>query len=1309
MNTLNHQSVDRRRHDAHTPRIPSEPASQNGAACGSPAATLAPSRPSGFALMLVLVALLILTTVSVAYLAAIRMRVRDQSIQQQGYIQMAVNSVLSDVKSALNTDYPKAGLTAKPEPYDYPWTKSASSLMPYTLAQPAGGTPASGLTLGDPNADDAWLASSHPGEVTAGVWAHVSNLKGAFLNVADADLTKKSNYTPGGPYVPNDIPSNNLESAIAARVLTPSTSGDARLVDTDGDGIGDALWFYPAINHIGTRRYVAAVYIEDLSAKLNVNTALPLRTGGAYAAADSATFHETMGQSSADVDLSAATITGASGMNLGLTDAKLANLVALRIPTSPAPNPSYGAVGSFDASKRFRYWAECGVRALGDGQPLSADDATLNRTSSPAGTRFGYSDEVELRWSGGLDRLTTTTKLEELLDLRSSASRTANKQEAYYTDAGATSIDNYFKTNPRRWLTCFSGECLEGKGMASANFSGTNGHRVNADFKTDWTNGWYLMKNAKSGGSSTAHPLFVGSAGVADAATSCAAPMGLQKMLGVAAPVQNGTAPGANLIQSDLLAANAIAAKGQPQPPYIKNELYRTETNQYPLRPLPVLTEAYLQCQMNDATANGHPKAGSNVYPQCNYGASGAVQARWGYVFEFSNPYQCPVKLNNVQWACGLLGWSYNTYSLTLDIPAGSWMDMDEDGDMVLLPGHKLLLCRNSESTWWSRGDVLGGVNNDANNNYIGTAVDAAVAAGGTDAYGRSKVHKVVSSTPLTLSSDASPPSGFIHVGVMAPTNQGAAPGYYFRDYHYLTLPSLYYGNTNVAEAVPAGYASPANGTALGFLQVDARTWGLSAGLDVLQCRPARQGKLKIDRTTLRTAPFDYTLPISLQPGATAADQGDVQLLYHRAMDGCVPPANKGVYDTTLLSKLGKDDKGVPFPAGRARIKDDTIYSVANDWYWGTTPTDPTPKAHYRHPGRMGSLSDMSQVVMLGMQGNVCNIPGNPASMRNVPANTGLATQDDYGVDTTAPHTGGGQYTDSDVAHWLYANLYDETAGGGAGALWPDVQALVNNGHSPLDILRLNPWVDSSFKPYESSAGPAPATSLSRNVPVGWLHELQWSMDFPGQTGGFDWTGQTPGYWPSPATKARWVDGNNDGKGLDVNANNYKDWSSEVDWNESMAWGRINLNTMPQWLMEEALPIKNAAIRRGVAQIIADHRAHANGYAMPAGVRAANDFGIAYLSELLPDILAKAKANNWDMNGDGVTDGKDQTLGGVLAAVGPLFQTCSTRSDYFVAHILVQGYDATDFSKGVLETARMMVILRRTSAGCSVVGAPFSY
>ena len=63
----------------------------------------------------------------------------------------------------------------------------------------------------------------------------------------------------------------------------------------------------------------------------------------------------------------------------------------------------------------------------------------------------------------------------------------------------------------------------------------------------------------------------------------------------------------------------------------------------------------------------------------------------------------------------------------------------------------------------------------------------------------------------------------------------------------------------------------------------------------------------------------------------------------------------------------------------------------------------------------------------------------------------------------------------------------------------------------------------------------------------------------------------------------------------------------------------------------------------------------------------------------------------------------------VLGAVGPLFQTCSPRSDYFCAHILVQGYDAQDFTKGILESVRMMVILKRTSAGCVVVGTPFTY
>lgn len=1174
-----------------------------------------PCRPApqrrGFAIFVVMVVLLLLSVMAIAYLSTIRYRLQAK-VEQGGNIQMVAGSVLNDIKGAIQQDYPFKG--SLQEPYDYPWTASGVASMPYKLGVPrAASGSASGFTKGDPLADDAWLASSSP--TAAGIWPHLTNLKGGFLDVTTSDLSRVAMDPSRRRFVPTDSPSNNTESNVA---LT-----DQRLVDTDGDGLGDALWFYPTISVVNNRRYVAAVYIEDLSAKLNVNTALPLRNGGAYASATGP-----LGLSSADVDLSAAVPLWS------MADADLAALLSRRT----------GGVlsGPLDHVQRMRYWGEWACRALGDGSPLGGENATVDVATG--NRRYGWDDAVELGYHGGLNRKDTTTDVETRLPLRSTAT------ENDYT-AVAASPYSYFRNNPRRWLTAYSGECLEQKGIDVGMLNENIRYDVNCERQLSGSGAAY-----DPFASWTAPRAFNGTNSVAGDANDHPAPGWLQHA--------EATAASRPARLASVLTANAFAMKGgnKNHGGVARSGNMAGSVNGWvPLAPLPVLTEAYLQCHM---CASANSSGGTT--------ASKSGGAEYGYCLEFHNPLRTPVKLNGIIWTIHVAGVAW-LGSKRLDSDLAGWPVRDQDGDCVLLPGQTLLLYRNGNAAGATAGTVSAATT--TNLGMPGTKATAAATASATDPVtGQKMVIAVNSSAAITGMAGTGPQ--FAQVEMWAPlpdndpaSNDSSANGKSSRNYiayHYLTVPMP------AVDAVENVTGKVTNDS-IGIVQSSAKRWNLDTGLDLLQCRPARQNRLSINRPT---GVITYS--------TTASDNGDAAISY-------VPAAV--TFDATKLDTLGKSAKGTAFPGGaRPSLQNDSLWFASEDWHWSGG------RVRYRNPGRFRSLADMMRVPMVAVRGRgdaTCR----PAGLNNL-------------------NQSGSFYTDTDVAHWLYAALcnpsaaavsvsgLDGTAGDpapvsvNAAQPWPNVSDMVAAGYPALDALRLHPWAASAsqFKWYSTQ-------SKSRQVPWGWMHELLWSSGFPGLSGGYDWTDADGD--ANTLTQPKWVDGNGNTTGLDANANNYKDWPGECDFAESTAFGRLNLNTAPQWLLAEALPIRDATVRANVATLIATRR-DAAPYA--TGTRGANDRGVAYMAELLPALRAEVIAGAWDMDGSGTYDAaSDASLDTLLRVVGPLWQTTSPRSDYFLAHILVQGYDANNFTKGAIESARQMVILRRTSSGAQVIGQPFNY
>jgi len=179
-------------------------------------------------------------------------------------VQMA-NDILDDNGFVFNPDASVGG--GGDEPYDFGWTWPDNS---YGLtAEHIDGTTVS--VIGG-KYDDRWLASNEP-QFVDNVWPHITNLTGMYLQSGgSADLTNAASPDERPVTIANrgalgnDVSDTNID-------FTNGGIGNL-LVDSDGDGVGDSRWEWAPIRQIGGTRYVMAVRIIDLSARLDANVAM---------------------------------------------------------------------------------------------------------------------------------------------------------------------------------------------------------------------------------------------------------------------------------------------------------------------------------------------------------------------------------------------------------------------------------------------------------------------------------------------------------------------------------------------------------------------------------------------------------------------------------------------------------------------------------------------------------------------------------------------------------------------------------------------------------------------------------------------------------------------------------------------------------------------------------------------------------------------------------------------------------------------------------------------------------------------------
>lgn len=839
----------------------------------APRPLAAPAHQSGFILLIVLGILILITILSVTYLRTMQQRTELVGRTPGQNIGQAANSVMDLALNAIASDMPLKG--SGQENHDFPWTDSSVERMPAMLSYPV--RQAGLFTKGNSARDDAWLASSYPDDGSN--WNHLTNLTGSFLNVNTSVLSISASYPNPvpSPLVPSDARSNNMETNVAL--------SDPRLADADGDGIGDSFLFYPPKSLIGNTRYVAAAYIEDLSAKINLNTALPLRTksGSIYVYAATAPKAWTP----ADVDLACLSSL------FGATNAEVASAVKWRALGDTTAQP-------WTDGKRRQYWGSRASKSTLSGEPAAGDT-----------NRYTLADEIELRFHGGVsDHRATTGASGAAVPVRTPveapgsgyptllrATSATTITETSYTTSPFNTQKTFLRDNPRRWVTTLSGDGARQVGLDGPFMAEELRYNLNIQNPAHF---------AATVGDTLLPKFFAGPDGAPNTADDYPMPVGLQRFV--------PTASERNAAMAGQWLANLTDAKDKD------NIITRVPDGAgwwFGFEPLPLLSEVYMQRGYYNKLFSG----GILTCCASNTGAASGGDTA-SYAIELANPYQYPIKLTHVdlviQTAAGAAAsgapYAISTALGTAAAPLNDWATFDNDGDPVLPAGHRLILWKNGSSA---------NANNNISAQVPNTGVNHAVPCGMviTDAAGAG-----LARVDLLCYSALKDGSG-------RQRENGA--------YSTITLPwlpnSFQERTTDAAPpAAPAGF--------LGFRQVNGRAVGLSAGINLLQCRPAlTTGPVLPDLTANNT---NVTL--------TGSGFGDTAIKFSRVRSTAVSGY------TATYHALGTDTGKAALAGTRANLNAEKF------WFNQQTLTGQPRVAG----DQFASLMDLLRVPMLGMRGS---------------------------------------------------------------------------------------------------------------------------------------------------------------------------------------------------------------------------------------------------------------------------------------------------------------------------------------------------
>ncbi|MGB0768205.1 MAG: hypothetical protein ACPGYV_10895, partial [Phycisphaeraceae bacterium] len=365
------------------------------------------------------------------------------------------------------------------EPWDFPWTN------PQQLGRTAELNDGTTVPVFGGVMDDSWIADGAPdfgpapaagtayagggSDPVNGVWRKITNLGGIYLGGTGgtADLSTQD--------VPNEYPVNNNADVLYRDINHNPSIG--RLVDADGDGIGDSRWEWAPIRQIGGTQYVVAARIIDLSARMDANVALGATpTNNTFNNANLST-DDPRGDGPTELDAGAFVSTFANQVGVAMNTAhdEWRKAVGFRLTGDDATTGITATPGvlRYDGNQanpaigtRREYWQQ-GASRVSNRFVRNDDPAVGAPYDYGQGSTFGLEDAFELLQNNGLNTANTTA-LENLMPNLLRGTNTA--EDTFNTVAAVTANNwsqrNFWELDPRKHLSMFTGSSIAAKPSA---------------------------------------------------------------------------------------------------------------------------------------------------------------------------------------------------------------------------------------------------------------------------------------------------------------------------------------------------------------------------------------------------------------------------------------------------------------------------------------------------------------------------------------------------------------------------------------------------------------------------------------------------------------------------------------------------------------------------------------------------------------------------------------------------------------------------------------------------------------------------
>ena len=488
----------------------------------------------GSAIILVLVTIVLIAILATTLIQITRFeRIAKADSDIEAVISSVVDAILSQatddlidadgnmfniIASANNAN------SAGDEPWDFPFTRNANYGR---QAEQIDGTNVN--VLGG-IADDAWIASSAPDfrtvgtgatqvnsssslyasvtpNTTLGLWRHITDISGQYV----------TNATGGSDLSASAQPSEQPITNLAFKTNLTATRADAAgsvLVDADGDGIGDSKWEWAPLRQIGTTRYVMAVRVIDLSARIDLNVATGVGSTNNNAA-----------RGDGPTELNGTFAVGTIGTGASVAAATATNewnkLLQFRLTgngsTALASILSYDNQRATPTSASRRHYWDNGASLVGpdfarNGKTGTGYDFTNTSTAT-------IDDAFELLHRNGLNNA-ASTPLEVLMP---NLLRNAAGEEDNFVTTGTTVTANnwtlrqFWELDPRKMYSAFTGSMAVSRHPSTTYAAQPGTYKFNLNWNRDnnkyfqWIssalrNRW--MNVASPSGSSSLRSLF---------------------------------------------------------------------------------------------------------------------------------------------------------------------------------------------------------------------------------------------------------------------------------------------------------------------------------------------------------------------------------------------------------------------------------------------------------------------------------------------------------------------------------------------------------------------------------------------------------------------------------------------------------------------------------------------------------------------------------------------------------------------------------------------------------------------------------